>query len=97
MALSDKFENGETVVCSITVKTNSTSALIDPATSMTVRITNPVGTVTISTTAMINDGVGLDHYDYTPVGGVLGAYQVRYTATDGTRITIQDDYFTLIS
>jgi len=89
------FQRAETVVCSITVKTPAL-ALVDPATSMNIAITGPSGESVISSTAMANDSVGTYHYDYNPAANAaLGAYKVRYTATDGTRITIEDDYFKL--
>ena len=99
MALSDKFEVGETVVCSITIKTTSTSALTDP-TSIVIQIADSYGAVWVSTVAMTNDGTGVDHYDFQTVGVAPGKCTVRYTATDGAglgaRITIHDDYLTLV-
>jgi hypothetical protein len=95
MAITDTFEQGETVVCSISIKTVSTSALIDPATSVLVAIYDPLGAVAGG--AMTNDSVGIYHYDYTIVGGVTGIHNVVYYAVDGSRTTIQKDSFTVVS
>lgn len=90
------FERTETIVCSITIK-STTGVLTNPATSMTVTITAPNNTAVVSAQAMTNDSTGLYHYDYTPASSVsLGEYKVRYTATDGSRVTIQDDVFNMV-
>jgi len=89
------FQRNETVICSITSKT-AAGVLTDPITSMTITITNPSGTAVVTAAAMTKDSTGVYHYDYQPaVDAVLGVYRIRYTATDGARITIQDDDFTL--
>jgi len=86
------FQKTETVVCSITVKSSGT--LTSPATSMNIIITDPVGTAVVTSTGMANDSTGVYHYDYTPASTVLrGTYRVQYKATDGARITIQEDEF----
>ena len=87
----------ETIICSCEVK-NDAGTLIDPATSMTIAInqTSPIGKVIITATAMTKDSVGKYHYDFqtTTVSG--GSYEAIYTATDGTRITIEKDTFNLV-
>ncbi len=85
------FDLGETVICSITVKT-AAGVLATPATSMTITITNPYGIAVVSAQNMTVDGVGLFHYDYTPTV-LRGPYVIAYTATDGTRVTEQADGF----
>jgi len=61
---------------------------------MQITITDPVGTKVVDDQAMSNDGVGLFHKDYTPGGTAeLGLYLVRYVATDGARVTIEDADF----
>lgn len=93
--MAKAFQRAETVVCSILVKTTA-GVLVDPATSMKIDITNPVGTSVVTATAMTKDSTGTYHYDYQPASdAVLGTYNVKYTATDGTRITIQRDNFSL--
>jgi uncharacterized protein YfaS (alpha-2-macroglobulin family) len=93
--MAGNFEAGETVICSITV-VDSSGNLQDVATSMTITITNPAGSAVVSAIAMTNDGTGLYHYDYQ-TGTSLGIYNVKYIATDGSRITMSRDTFRLVS
>jgi len=89
------FQRAETVVCSILIKTTA-EVLTDPATSIKIDITNSIGTAVVTATAMTRDSAGTYHYDYQPAADALkGIYHVKYTATDGTRITIQNDSFVL--
>ena len=90
------FDRGETVICSVTVK-NASGTLQDPATSMNIVInrTYPNGAEVVASTAMTKDSIGTYHYDFATVGQVKGDYEAVYTATDGTRITIEKDTFTL--
>ena len=89
------FQLGETVVCSITVK-DEDGTLQDTATSMEIQITDPGHTVSQAYTAMSNDSTGLYHYDYATASLTLkGKYRVDYKATDGSRISIQPDFFEL--
>jgi len=93
--MAKTFQGAETIVCSIQVK-NASSVLANPATSMNVEIVGPTGTTIVTSTPMTNDGVGLYHYDHQPAADAAkGRYYVRYTATDGTRVTIEDDSFLL--
>ena len=94
--MADLFQRAETVICSILVK-NSADTLTDPATSMVIEITDPEGRyVVAAATAMTKDTTGTYHYDYTPASNaVLGVYRIRYTATDGTRVSIGLDDFVL--
>jgi len=84
---------GETVICSITVK-DSDGNLSDPATSMNIQIQGPGG-VAVSSTAMTKDSTGTYHYDFNTSGQGAGDYTITYTATDGTRVSIQTDTFHL--
>lgn len=88
------FQRPETVICSITVKT-AAGVLTDPDTSMTITITDTNGTVKVNASAMTKDSTGTYHYDYTPASdATLGRYTIKYTATDGTRVTNQlDDFY----
>jgi len=89
------FEIGETIRCSIEIR-DAAGTLVDPATSITITISNPNGVEVVSAVAMTNDGVGLDHYDYTSALTVVaGEYIVLYIATDGAIITKQKDTFVL--
>lgn len=88
------FNIGETVVCSITVLDDGT--LTDPATSMKIvigRVNPSISQVT--STAMSKDSTGTYHYNAQTSGWHYGTYQVTYTATDGTSITIEKDMFNL--
>ncbi len=90
-----KLDAGETVVCSIEIK-DSAGTLTSPATSMTISIIGPTETTIVATTAMTNDSTGKYHYDYNSAStAARGVYRVTYTATDGTRITIQEATFEL--
>ena len=89
------FQNPETVICSVVLTRTDTGAAIDPATSITITITNPSGTVVTNAVAMTKDGTGLYHYDFNPANAPLGNYDVVYIATNGGRVTIQDDNFSL--
>ena len=90
------FQRGETIVCSITVK-DSDGTLTSPATSTKITITDKQGIAVVDNQAMTNtgDATGYFHYDYGTTTALRGDYKVRYTATDGTRITIEDDSFHL--
>lgn len=94
------FNLGETVICSCVVK-DSTGTLKDPATSMKIEIdkVTSAGTVmqiVIAETAMTKDSTGTYHYDFTATTSGVGNYRAKYVATDGTRITISNDSFSLI-
>ena len=90
-----KFEIGETIICSITIK-NSADVLVDPATSIKITIEDEDGVKVVDDIAMTNDGVGLDHYDYTSALTVkAGPYTIWYIAIDGARTTKQKDSFEL--
>ena len=89
------FQAGETIICACEIKDDA-GAYKDPATSMTITITNPSYVVVVDNLAMTKDAVGQYHYDYnSPSTAEAGIYKVKYTATDGTRITIETDTFGL--
>ncbi len=91
-----KFSQGTTVICSVTVLDSVTGALTNPATSMTIGIKDNVGSIIVAaSTAMTNDSTGKYHYDFSSAAAPVGTHQVTYTATDGTRITVQRDTFVL--
>jgi uncharacterized protein YfaS (alpha-2-macroglobulin family) len=93
--MAKAFQRAETVICTITIKT-AAGVLTDPATSIKIDIVNPIGVSAVTATAMTKDSTGNYHYDYSPTAdAVLGPYRIKYTATDGTRVTIQADSFTL--
>ena len=89
------FQIGETVICTIEVRDDAGNYK-DPATSMTITITDPHHTVIVDNQAMTKDAVGKYHYDYnSPSTALSGNYTVRYVATDGSRITIEKETFAL--
>ena len=90
------FQIGETVICSIEVKDDD-GVLKDPATSTNIVIkeVSPVGRSIVTSTAMTHDSTGKYHYDYNSSNAEGGSYEACYTATDGTRITIEKDTFIL--
>lgn len=90
-----KFDRTETIIMELEIK-DENDAYADPATSTKVTVTDPDGTVVVNDTSMSKDAVGRYHHDYTPgADAVLGWYRIKYVATDGGRVTIQDDGFTL--
>ena len=90
------FDIGETVICSIEVR-NAAGTLVDPSTSMQIAIDwiKPNFGNIITATNMTKDSTGKYHYDFASAGKQAGSYQVIYTATDGTRITIEKETFSL--
>ena len=91
------FYPGETVICSVTITNSATGALTNPATSMTITITDPTTVKVVDAQAMINDSTGKYHYDYTSASNAaLGTYVVTYTATDGSRVSKQSDQFSIV-
>jgi len=89
-----KFDLGETVICDCEVKDDA-GAYKDPATSMTITITDKNGAVKVNAVNMGKDSTGKYHYDCQTAGYIDGEYEVKYIATDGTRITIETESFTL--
>ncbi len=88
------FVNGETVICSCTVK-NSSGTLADPSTSMKITIDLVgVNSVVVNDVAMTKDSTGTYHYDY--LSTMRGQFSVKFKATDGARISIGADTFTVI-
>jgi len=88
------FQIGETVICSVEVKDDD-GAYKGPTTSMKITITNQKGTVVADGLGMTEDATGKYHYDYQTADCERGKYTAIYKATDGTRITIEKDTFTL--
>jgi len=90
-----KFDIGETVICSVEVR-NAAGTLVDPTTSMNVKINRivPFASV-VSSTAMTPDTTGKYHYDFQTASLSPTNYRVIYTATDGTRITMATEEFSL--
>ena len=86
---------GETIICERNVK-NAAGAYTDPATSMNIVIVrlSPYSEV-VTSTAMTKDSTGKYHYDFQTAGKNSAKYGAIYTATDGTRITIEKDVFEL--
>lgn len=90
------FNKGETAIISVEIR-NGVGVLTTPAVSTTVKITDPSGTVVVNNVAMSNDGAGLFHYDYAVgANATLGLYRVRITATDTSRVSIEDSTFTVM-
>ena len=92
-----KLDIGETVICSLEVKDDA-GAYFDPATSMNIVINRLIPFAAIITsTAMSKDSTGKYHYDFQTSSSEIskGKYQAIYTATDGTRITIEKEEFEL--
>ena len=90
------FQIGETVICSITVK-DADGTLQDAATTMNIVIEQitPQFRSLVASTAMTNDSTGTYHYDAATSSAARGGYLITYTATDGARVTIEPDTFTL--
>ena len=90
-----KFYIGETVICMVEVKEGGDYK--DPATSMNIEINvaHPSVASIISSTAMAKDSIGKYHYDFASASMAKGDYVAKYTATDGSRITIEKETFQL--
>ena len=87
---------GETIICSVEIRSDA-GTLVDPATSVKIMIDRikPNFANVVVATDMTKDSTGKYHYDYQTATAIAGEYEVTYTATDGTRITIEKDSFTL--
>ena len=95
----DTFDIGETVICSCEVR-DELGALTDPTTSMKITITDKFGVKKVDSQSMLGgnppvEDTGKYHYDCQTTTYTDGKYQVNFIATDGTRITIEKDTFTL--
>jgi len=88
------FDIGETVICSLEVKDDN-GDYKDPSTSMKITITDKFNVVKVDSVDMTKDSTGKYHYDCQTTDYVDGKYDVKYVATDGTRITIQKEIFNL--
>ena len=87
------FQRGETVVLNLEVK-NSAGSYVDPASTPTVKVKDPAGTVVVNEAQLVKDTVGKYHYDYTSADtAAVGPYNVRYKAVDGSRTTKLRDSF----
>jgi uncharacterized protein YfaS (alpha-2-macroglobulin family) len=83
---------GDTVVINIEVYTLA-GVLYDP-TIVVVTIYDPSGTELVTEAAVVNDSVGLYHYDYNvPADGAIGIYTTKPKGTDGARIKFDRDTF----
>jgi hypothetical protein len=88
------FDIGETVICKCEV-TDEDGVKKDPTTSMKITITDQQGSIKVDDAAMIKDATGEYHYDCQTANYNKGLYSVVYTATDGSRITIEKEAFSL--
>ena len=90
------FDVGETVICTIEIR-DADGTLTNPATSTKIVINqlSPSVAIIVASTAMSEDSTGKWHYDFASAGNARGGYEAEYTATDGTRITIEIDGFIL--
>ena len=90
------FHLGETVICSVTVR-DADGVLADPSTSMKITITDSQKSVKVNDQAMTNDSKGEYHYDFdTSSLSLAGIYTIFYKATDGSRVSIEEDTVELI-
>lgn len=84
-----QYNRGETIIISAEVAT-AAGVLTDPTTSITVSIRDCLKTLMVDDVAMLNDGTGLYHYDYTvPANGNLGIWNIWVKAVNGTRVTVE--------
>jgi len=96
-----KFDIGETVVCSCEIKDDNValkdpdSDTASPSTHTKITITDKNNAVKVSDIGMTRDSIGKYHYDCQTTGYIDGEYEVKYIATDGTRITIEKETFEL--
>ena len=86
---------GSTAICSLTV-TDSTGALVDPATSLKITIKPIGGAVIIDGVDMVKDSTGKYHYDFATANRPVGFYEVTYVAVDNARIASMKDVFSIV-
>ena len=73
------------------------NALVAPATSVTVTITDPTGTAAVSDGAMSSSSTGIyDYYYTTTVDVKYGEWRYVITATDTTYKSLDSGTFTLV-
>lgn len=90
------FQRGETIICSVEVK-NAAGTYIDPATSMKITILDPLGVKQVDDQSMTKDDVGKYHRDWTSSATAsLGTYKSQFKATDGSRISREDETFEVV-
>jgi len=90
------FHIGETVICSVTIR-NADGDLYDPSTSTKITITDNQKSIKVNNQDMTKDETGEYHYDWdTSSLSLAGIYTVLYKATDGSRISIEEDPVELI-
>ncbi len=93
--MAGTFLQGETVICSCTVK-NSIGALVDSSTSLKITIINSQKQTIVDNQDMAKDSTGTYHYDYSLSDTApIGIYLVRYKATDGSRVSMTKDTFSV--
>lgn len=89
------FDIGETISCYIEVKDDD-GILTDPKTSMKISIYDPAYDIVVNEQDMIKDETGKYHYDYnSPSNASRGKYTIKCTSVEGSRITIEKDFFVL--
>ncbi len=89
------FIAGETVICSLGVQ-DEEGAPKDPTKGVKITITDPQGNTMVDEENMTRDELGEYHHDYNSSStDSVGAYGVKYTTIDGTRITIAETSFTV--
>ena len=90
-----KFYVGETVPCAIRIK-DSNGNLKDPDTSINIKIDlmKPFTNV-LSDTGMSKSSTGKYSYNYNSSSNTPGAYEITYTATDGSIVRMHKKGFTL--
>jgi len=93
----DEYHKGETIICEIEDRDTKTGELVDPATSLTLLITDNRNGKEVNNQDMVPDSTGKYHYDYTiPATAMGGVYKIVYTDTDGARISKGLDQFKVI-
>jgi hypothetical protein len=90
-----KFQCTETIVSELEVR-DQNSVLVDPSSVPKIDITDPDGTSVVTAQNMTKTAVGKYSHDYTPAAAAVpGWYGVKFTVTDGGRVTIARDGFDL--
>ena len=93
----------ETIAFYLRVTKTDTGELYEPATTMQISVYDPTGTEIVSNDNMTEitpvtiDTISYNYvYYYATTGSSnMGTYRIRYTATNGSYVTIQDDSFVL--
>lgn len=90
------YQPAETIVCSIEVY--SSANVLTAPTSITITIKDSAGSSVVTAATPTNDSTGKYHYDYTlGASPTKGIYEITWTVTYASRVTIARDSFEVVA